>query len=496
MKKVIKLLFLLLLVMGVIAESGYIAQALRFARGGQQDTYYDIRACTDGMVFTVGLNVPDAPTTPKARFARVDYMSDMIMDGETFALDGPSNVTIYDGASNNSILLSHTGTLTGTWRGGAGLPTIQPGMRVRIVVPAITNAGQDIGVADSFYSIVQPCSIQNPPPDRENRVFYPPGGNEQNPGSRVPDTSIPPYSVITSTIPVNSGAGKIVADVNVGMHIENVVPGHVKAYLISPAGTRVKLFENLASKDLGIREMGLDNGLVRDLMPDFVLDDDSVFVADPNIVSYRDADALRPIEALTQLNGEDPNGDWLLEIHNDGSVNQQSCESRSGTPNLTIPDGNMDGVAVYPAFLATEWVVTDVNVTLDITHTWVGDLSAFLFNPSRTQASALVHLVGGNGQNFTDTRLDDDAPQSIYDGTPPFTGSFRPDTPLSVFNGESLEREWTLLVRDEVQEDSGTLNAWKVEICSGPTGILDSWALDIEVETTNNQIFLPQVVRE
>ena len=43
--------------------------------------------------------------------------------------------------------------------------------------------------------------------------------------------------------------------------------------------------------------------------------------------------------------------------------------------------------------------------------------------------------VGGNGDDFIDTILDDEAAASIADGSAPFTGSYRPIGNLGLLDG-------------------------------------------------------------
>ncbi|MBP7962548.1 MAG: proprotein convertase P-domain-containing protein [Caldilineaceae bacterium] len=495
MRKTIKNLIIVVLAVALVVQAVEFVQARPYVLGGQQDTYYSILACTDGLRFDVGLYVPNAPSTPKASFSRVDYRSESILDGASFPLNGPSNVTIQDGQSGASIMLSHTGSFTVPWPNGANDPTIMPGWRIRIVSPQIYNAGQNIGVASQFWAIVQPCTIKNLPPDREARVFYPPYPSTEYPGLHVPDVPIPPHSVITSTISVNFGAGKSIADVNVGMMIKNVVPNGISVFLISPAGTRIKLFANQNSNLFGTHEVDLDGTLVRDPMPDFVLDDESAYnFGDATVTPSYVTKAIKPAEALAQLNGEDPNGNWLLEIQNNGTVYQPFCETTSDTPALSIPDNDPNGVVVHP-FFPKAWLITDVNVTLDITHGRVGDLIATLKNPSKSASVVLFNQVGGDGDSFTNTRLDDDAALSISEGTAPFTGSYRPSSPLVVFDGGSWAGQWDLLVHDDDIDEQGTLNSWEVELCGGPAGVLDSWALDIAVEQSQHSIYLPNLQR-
>ena len=58
--------------------------------------------------------------------------------------------------------------------------------------------------------------------------------------------------------------------------------------------------------------------------------------------------------------------------------------------------------------------------------------------------------IGGSGANFTATVLDDEAATAIASGTAPFTGSFRPAQPLTVFDGQNPNGTWTLEIPDGV----------------------------------------------
>ena len=59
--------------------------------------------------------------------------------------------------------------------------------------------------------------------------------------------------------------------------------------------------------------------------------------------------------------------------------------------------------------------VNDIDVELDITHTWDGDLDVFLTSPGGTTVE-LFSGVGGSGDNFIDTLLNDEAADSITTG--------------------------------------------------------------------------------
>ena len=140
---------------------------------------------------------------------------------------------------------------------------------------------------------------------------------------------------------------------------------------------------------------------------------------------------------------------------------------------LAIPDGNgffgpADGppvVSELEVISATE--ITDVNVTINVTHTWVSDVTLILTSPSGTEV-LLTTGLGDDGDDFTDTVFDSDAGTSINDGTPPFTGTFTPLGDLSSLNGENATGTWTLTATDAFSGDTGTIDNWTLEICGAP----------------------------
>ena len=93
-----------------------------------------------------------------------------------------------------------------------------------------------------------------------------------------------------------------------------------------------------------------------------------------------------------------------------------------------------------------------------------------LTSPSGT-AINLFAGVGGDGDDFTETQLDDEASTSINDGSAPFTGSFIPNELLSAFDGENTMGTWTLSITDNASNDEGTLNSWSILVDSQPATV-------------------------
>jgi subtilisin-like proprotein convertase family protein len=111
--------------------------------------------------------------------------------------------------------------------------------------------------------------------------------------------------------------------------------------------------------------------------------------------------------------------------------------------------------------------IVDINVKVHITFGDDRNLILTLVSPSGT--SILLSNRHGNPNpllsqaNYTDTVFDDSAGQAISAGlgaaVPPFTGTFRPDEPLSTLIGEPLDGTWTLMVAN-VGAGTGTIDNW------------------------------------
>jgi subtilisin-like proprotein convertase family protein len=117
--------------------------------------------------------------------------------------------------------------------------------------------------------------------------------------------------------------------------------------------------------------------------------------------------------------------------------------------------------------------VGKIQATINISHTYDSDLTITLISPDGTRV-ILSAIHGSSGDNYTNTVFDDSAPTAIGNGTPPFTGTYRPDQPLSSFYSKPATGTWKLEVVDSYAIDGGSLNSWKLEIfpvvavCSPP----------------------------
>ncbi len=145
------------------------------------------------------------------------------------------------------------------------------------------------------------------------------------------------------------------------------------------------------------------------------------------------------------------------------------CNNFNATDTpLDIPDNNTTGIISIINVPGVNSVnINDVFVSINITHTWVGDLTLTLISPSGTNI-VLSATNGGSGDNYINTVFDDDAINAIGSGVAPFTGSFSPDEALRILNGEFSSGDWSLVVVDGAGQDTGSIDSWSLEICGSP----------------------------
>jgi hypothetical protein len=121
--------------------------------------------------------------------------------------------------------------------------------------------------------------------------------------------------------------------------------------------------------------------------------------------------------------------------------------------------------AVNVPILNQDCVVVDVDVALDISHTWYGDLFVDLSNED-VASSELFSDICGNFDNMQVT-LDDDAAAPIGSVcAAPLTGTFTTESGdgLNDFEGTRASGRWRLDIFDDFPTDDGTLNDWTLRL--------------------------------
>ena len=112
--------------------------------------------------------------------------------------------------------------------------------------------------------------------------------------------------------------------------------------------------------------------------------------------------------------------------------------------------------------------IGDVNVDLNITHSYLSDITVTLTSPSGT----MVTLIGGScGSNNNLNATFDDNGNAVNCATSTGTNTFAvsgvvlPVNLLSAFNGQNSAGTWTLTVVDGFDVDGGAINSWGLSFC-------------------------------
>jgi len=142
-----------------------------------------------------------------------------------------------------------------------------------------------------------------------------------------------------------------------------------------------------------------------------------------------------------------------------------NCTSVTQPIDTTIVDQfTVTSTVNYP----TSLTIGDVNITVDYTHTWIGDVSLTLISPAGTRVT-LIQVNSCSDQTNFKFKFDDDTISTINCNTAnanyPVLNTYKPVSPLTAFNGETSNGLWTLEIRDGGPGDIGTVNEWTLEIC-------------------------------
>jgi hypothetical protein len=145
---------------------------------------------------------------------------------------------------------------------------------------------------------------------------------------------------------------------------------------------------------------------------------------------------------------------------------------------VAVPDNDPAG-ATSTINVTQDLALSDLAVHVDVTHTWVGDVTIVLHSPAGT-AITLLDRPGFTGTGFGCNNNDihvtfadgQPDPETVCAGTDTAwpVADAAPVTPLSTLAGESTLGNWTLTVSDGASGDTGTIVNWSLTPTPAFTG--------------------------
>lgn len=244
-------------------------------------------------------------------------------------------------------------------------------------------------------------------------------------GSSTPGVDIPDRNPVGASDTIHIDGAAALSTVTVTVDITHTYRGDLRVTLHSPATTSVILHR---------RNQG---GRADDLKRSY---------------------DMASLPGLSALLGESIQGDWTLQVQDlafadVGVLNEWSLEIEGtpssqidleAVPGRAIPDKDSAGIVEILATNETGNVV-ELEVSVDITHTWVNDLELTLISPSGHTA-LLRKETGGSADDIIET----------------YTVATTPT--LNDLIGGSVAGDWKLRVVDHVGLDTGKLNMWRMKI--------------------------------
>ncbi|HWT01626.1 MAG TPA: proprotein convertase P-domain-containing protein [Pyrinomonadaceae bacterium] len=160
--------------------------------------------------------------------------------------------------------------------------------------------------------------------------------------------------------------------------------------------------------------------------------------------------------ALAALSNHTAQGDWTLQVQDlaaqdIGTLNNWSLEIAVTSAPLVAEDAasaqipDNDAAGVSRALDLPSGTIKDVSVSVDITHTWIGDLLVTLTPPGGAPIR-LHDRTGREADNIIRTWTSQDT------------------TALQALRGQQAGGPWRLTVADLEAQDTGKLNRWKIEV--------------------------------
>lgn len=142
---------------------------------------------------------------------------------------------------------------------------------------------------------------------------------------------------------------------------------------------------------------------------------------------------------------------------------QTSCNTYLATDGPITISGTGGPTITSTINVPVAGTITDINIkNLNGIHSYISDLTFTLQSPQGTSVTIITSRCGD--MDDFNINLDDEAANPI---SCPYNlgNTHSPDNPLSAFDNENPNGNWTLTIVDGFNEDGGQLNGWTLEIC-------------------------------
>lgn len=265
---------------------------------------------------------------------------------------------------------------------------------------------------------------------------------EAKPAKNIPDNAA---AGISSDITV--GLEGVTTDVWVEVDIAHTFIRDLKLVLTTPSGKKVTVYDRADTAGRNMKRRFMLPALVGEgANGKWSLNVSDNSAGDTGKLNRWAIGITASADELAEVcdDGDDNNGDDLTDCDDPSCAGNAVCASSGPATyselgdGFAIPDNSQAGGSGVVTIVGAG-TVGQVRAEVNITHTYRGDLTIKLIAPDGTSAT-LLDKQGGNQANVHQT----------------FTSS--------AFNGHRAAGQWTLKVIDNLDGDTGVVDAWMLEV--------------------------------
>ena len=244
---------------------------------------------------------------------------------------------------------------------------------------------------------------------------------ESSPNLSIPDND---SDGVSDTLSISESG--FIKDVEVSLKINHTYISDLFITLVSPAGERAILHQRTGGSSNNIHKQYAIDSLpsLQTYLGDQMNGSWTLHVSDH---AGRDVGILK---------------EWALKITAQKSGVQTITKESS--PNLSIPDNSSNGVS-DTILIENQGKILNIDVTLDVIHTWIGDLNVVLSSASGDDV--VIHNNKGRSRHNIKK-----------------TYSTKTDDFMRPLIGKTINGDWRLKIVDSAQRDVGVLNSWALKI--------------------------------
>lgn len=147
------------------------------------------------------------------------------------------------------------------------------------------------------------------------------------------------------------------------------------------------------------------------------------------------------------------------------SVLTDSVVVNSGALNLTINASNaIHNTSLVVSGIPAGATITELSVTMNMTHTYLGDM-VFTLNSPNGNGVIIFDQEGGGSDNLVNTIISSNGTTSLSSGSGPYNGVYAPSFSMAPLMTGNLNGTWVLNIEDVYPSlDHGTFQNWSIKI--------------------------------